>query len=171
MAELLRQDDPSALDVIYDLYAERLFGYISAIIGREHDAEDALQELFVRIARKRRQLAEAQNLEAYLFAMARHATQDRLRDRQANEVGLDDVLEMADETQGEKFNADEAAMVRRAVRQLPHEQNDVVTMKCFQDMTFEEISKALDISINTAASRYRYALQKLKKCLGEISKR
>jgi len=51
---LLRQDDPAALDAIYDLYGARLFGYVSAIIGKTHDAEDVLQELFVRIARKRR---------------------------------------------------------------------------------------------------------------------
>jgi hypothetical protein len=67
IVELLRQDDPAALDTIYDLYGTRLFGYIAAIIGRTHDAEDVLQELFARIARKRRQLAQARDLEAYLI--------------------------------------------------------------------------------------------------------
>jgi len=171
IVELLRQDDPLVLDAIYDLYGERLFGYIAAIIGKTHDAEDALQELFIRIARNRSRLAEAKNPEAYLFAMARHAADDWFRAKPANEARLDDVLEPVDETQTEEINADEMAMVRQAVQSLPDKQRDVVIMKCFQEMTFGEIGKALDISLNTVASRYRYALQRLKKYLTRKKKR
>jgi RNA polymerase sigma-70 factor (ECF subfamily) len=50
----------------------------------------------------------------------------------------------------------------RAVSQLPKEQSEVLTLKIWGELTFDEISRTLDISLNTVASRYRYALLKLK---------
>ena len=49
-----------------------------------------------------------------------------------------------------------------AIRELPPEQQEVVTLKIWGDLTFQEIGETLDISLNTAASRYRYAMDKLK---------
>ena len=50
----------------------------------------------------------------------------------------------------------------RAVQQLPKEQGEVLSLKIWGELTFEEISRTLELSLNTVASRYRYALQKLK---------
>ena len=50
----------------------------------------------------------------------------------------------------------------RAVDRLPDEQKEVLTLKIWGELTFDEIARTLDLSLNTVASRYRYALQKLK---------
>jgi RNA polymerase sigma-70 factor (ECF subfamily) len=55
-----------------------------------------------------------------------------------------------------------------AVRLLPAEQKEVLTLKIWGEQTFDEISKTLGISLNTAASRYRYAMSKLKKSVPEL---
>lgn len=60
---------------------------------------------------------------------------------------------------------DRVAELQEAVKSLPLEQRVVVVMKIWADLTFLEIGRALDISPNTAASRYRYALQALQKRL------
>ena len=54
------------------------------------------------------------------------------------------------------------ALVEKAVRRLPSEQQEVILLKIWGEMTFEDIGNTLDISLNTAASRYRYALEKLR---------
>ena len=50
----------------------------------------------------------------------------------------------------------------RVVDRLPNEQKEVLTLKIWGELTFDEIARTLDLSLNTVASRYRYALQKLK---------
>lgn len=59
----------------------------------------------------------------------------------------------------------DAEALELAVRELPAEQQEVVTLKIWGDLTFQEIAETLDIPMNTAASRYRYALEKLKEKL------
>jgi RNA polymerase sigma-70 factor, ECF subfamily len=61
--------------------------------------------------------------------------------------------------------AEEAAM--RCLEKLPREQREVIVLKVWHEMTFEEIAAVQEISPNTAAGRYRYGLQKLKDCLQE----
>ena len=62
-----------------------------------------------------------------------------------------------------KWDSDELDAVRKAVDGLPEEQREVVVLKIFEEMTFEEISQLMRISQNTVASRYRYAIEKLRK--------
>jgi RNA polymerase sigma-70 factor (ECF subfamily) len=59
-------------------------------------------------------------------------------------------------------------VVEAAIKLLPHEQREVVTLKIWGDLTFDEIGKQLEISPNTVSSRYRYALAALKKHLAGI---
>lgn len=57
--------------------------------------------------------------------------------------------------------------IREALTDLPPEQREVVVLKVWQGRTFDEIGRLLGISPNTASSRYRYALEKLRAALGE----
>ena len=62
--------------------------------------------------------------------------------------------------------------ILRAVDRLPPEQKEVLTLKIWGELTFDEIGRTLDLSLNTVASRYRYALQKLKEWMpGELEDR
>lgn len=76
--------------------------------------------------------------------------------------GYAQYLEVRDGGEG-KWDSDELDAVRKAVDGLPEEQREVVVLKIFEEMTFEEISQLMRISQNTVASRYRYAIEKLRK--------
>jgi RNA polymerase sigma-70 factor (ECF subfamily) len=58
-----------------------------------------------------------------------------------------------------------AAQIEQALKTLPDYYQEVITLKIWGDLTFEEIAETLDIPMNTAASRYRYALEKLRRTL------
>ena len=60
---------------------------------------------------------------------------------------------------------DERQLIEQALRSLPAEQREVIHLKVYEDMTFQQIAQTLGLSINTAASRYRYALEKLRRLL------
>ena len=75
-------------------------------------------------------------------------------------VILDSPLSTSFERNLEKDERKQALL--RAIERLPKEQSEVLMLKIWGDLTFDEISRTLDLSLNTVASRYRYALQKLK---------
>ncbi len=127
------------------------------------DAEDVVQEAFVRFWRRQHSLEN----RGLLYATVRSAALDRLRGEQRRSrreavASLDNaghcepVFAPGDEGQH---------LLAAAIGRLPNEQREVVVLKIWNELTFAEIAVVLEISPNTAASRYRYALTALKKVL------
>jgi len=165
--DLIQQDDPTALDIIYDSLGQRLYHYVLGLLGSEPEAQDVIQELFIRLAKKRGNLLKVENMVAYLFAMARNLTRDALSKRPQQTVNIDDYLNVLVSDAKQPDQQEGGAEVLRALLALPFKQREVVNMKCLEAMTFEDIAGALNISLNTAASRYRYALAKLRRKLSK----
>ena len=127
------------------------------------DAEDIVQEAFVKFWRRNHNV---QN-RPLLYATVRSIALDLIRRdsrRARREAEAFSGAEQAVEPQFE--TADESQrLLGSAVDRLPREQREVLVMKIWNDLTFAEIGQTLNISQNTAASRYRYALTALKKHL------
>ena len=132
-------------------------------VRSQADAEDVVQEAFVRFWRRDHNIDN----RSLLYAAVRSAALDLIRRdgrraRRENEVysGMaqfsDPQFETIDDSQG---------VLATSIDRLPHEQREVLVMKIWNELTFTEIAEALEISPNTAASRYRYALAALKKDL------
>jgi RNA polymerase sigma-70 factor, ECF subfamily len=158
----LAAGDSCAFGVLYDRLAGRLYRVAIGMLGRREDAEDAVQEVFVSLVRSRKRLAEVRDLEAYLFASLRRAAgrcaQRRSRLRIASETVLQDAVARP-EPHPRTGRCEE---LRRAMESLPPEQREVVVLKIDGELTFAQIGEVMDTSANTAASRYRYALEKLR---------
>jgi RNA polymerase sigma-70 factor (ECF subfamily) len=125
------------------------------------DAEDIVQEAFVRFWRKQHSIAN----RGLLYATVRSVALDLLRRdirRARREATASLDMEQTTEPQ---FDFDDGSQreLAAAVQLLPVEQREVLVMKIWNELTFAEIGAALEISQNTAASRYRYALAALKK--------
>ena len=127
------------------------------------DAEDVVQEAFVKFWRRNHNI---QN-RALLYAAVRSIALDfirRDRRRARREATVFAETEPAIETQFEWGDETQSALAV-AVGSLPHDQREVLVLKIWNELTFNQIAGALAISQNTAASRYRYALANLKKSL------
>lgn len=165
--ELLQKDDPGALEVIYDTFGERLYRYALGLLGAAGEAEDVMQELFIKLARKRKQLLKVENLAGYLFVMTRNLALDALNARPRATVNIEDYEHLLVSAEAPPGDREDYAEVFRALFALPIEQREVVSLKCFENMSFSEIARALNISLFTAASRYRYAVGKLRRMLSK----
>ena len=164
----LAAGDEPAFVALYDRFGRRLYRAAVGMLGSPQDAEDAVQELFAALVRSRRRLAEVEDLEAYLFVSLRRTVARQLarRDRQpARQAPVDLSLSIGAASGGLSLEDGEA--LRQAVRLLPPEQREVVSLKIHADLTFAQIGEILGISINTAASRYRYALARLRAMIEE----
>jgi RNA polymerase sigma-70 factor (ECF subfamily) len=81
---------------------------------------------------------------------------------------MDEAENWLMETEG---RAEEALSVQAALRDIPQEQRETVFLKVWAGMTLQEISEVLEIPMNTVASRYRYALEKLREKLQPVDER
>ncbi|MBK1834238.1 RNA polymerase sigma factor [Roseibacillus ishigakijimensis] len=140
------------------------------------DAEDALQDALVKLARKVAEGSFVGGQDAwmpFLYTQIRREAIDRGRKddrrRKREEVVIEDARGLNPVAGGDWFETgsegEQAELVEEALRDLPPKFAEVITMKVWGERTFDEIGKTLGISLHTAASRYRYGLEAMRKKL------
>ena len=164
---LMDRTDDRRLENIYDAYASRLYRYALAITGFPEDAEDAVQEVFVRVARKQRRTARMDDPQAYLFSAVRNAAYSILRSRRRRDALTEAFCaELSTGEQGNRIgDAGQSRAVCEALAGLPVEQREALVLKVYDQMSFKEIAETVGASLGTVASRYRYGVDKLRKAL------
>jgi RNA polymerase sigma-70 factor (ECF subfamily) len=170
LAERLARGDATAFAELYDICADRVHHYLVVRLGSRSDADDVLQETFVRLARTRRRLATVQDIAAYVFATARHEAM-RLLERRGREGRLQATCSLVTlfhkapgDHPGELETADWAAA---SLARLSQELREIVELKIYADLTFREISAVTGLPQGTVATRYRAALEKMRNQLVE----
>lgn len=143
---------------LYDDHAPALFRFLMALTGHEADTRDLLQELFLRAARRPAEEVW-HDPAAWLFRAARNLHTDFTRRRATRQRALSRLAQepvLADEEKPPPL------CTAAALASLPEEQRAVVHLKIWEQLTFARIAEVLDIPPHTAASGYRYALEKLR---------
>ncbi|HEY2584642.1 MAG TPA: sigma-70 family RNA polymerase sigma factor [Tepidisphaeraceae bacterium] len=169
IAESLAAGDPAAYAALYARLARPLLRVAAAMLGGgAGEAEDVVHDVFVALARRREKLRRVEDLDAYVFASLRHAIAARLERRRTERRHLERIAAMRDEAVGPPEMAVDDRLAD-ALATLPPEQREVILLKVDAALTFAQIAEVLRISPNTAASRYRYAIEKLRRCLEDRS--
>jgi RNA polymerase sigma-70 factor (ECF subfamily) len=150
------------IERLYDELGPALLAYARSIVRDAGEAEDALQEVFVKLMT--RNPALPREPRPYLFRAVRNTCLNRRR-ATAREASGPDIPPMFLETAGPPGLARD---IEDALNALPQEQRQVVVLRVWAEMTFEEAAHVLEIPANTAASRYRYALEKLRQRFGAL---
>jgi RNA polymerase sigma factor (sigma-70 family) len=158
----LRRDDPAVCELLWDRYGADLLAYLQAALCCRHDAEDVLQTIFLRIVRKRRHLAAARCLDAYVHQIARNEAMSFLRQRRRKQPLESDAQPWLVAAEPADTSREEAETLQAALTRLPAMQREIVVLKTYKDKTFREIAAMLDLSLGTVVSRYRYGLEKLR---------
>lgn len=162
--ESLAAGDPAAYATLYARLARPLLRLAAAMLADAGEAEDAVHDVFVGLARGRERLRYVEDLDAYVFASLRHAIAARIDRRQVERRHLERIALIPVPARHSAEPADEGEFAA-ALASLPSEQREIVVMKIDGGLTFAQIAQVLRISSNTAASRYRYAIEKLRKFL------
>jgi RNA polymerase sigma-70 factor (ECF subfamily) len=157
------------LEQIYDAHADALFAFLMYVLGHESDVRDVMQDLFCRIAQKPDLISQAVHERPFLIRMAHSMALDSLRRRDARSRAHKSSGEHGETSTTPQTETSDAAAIDteliKALKALPGDQSTVIHLKLKEEMTFEQIAEALDIPQNTAASRYRYGLEKLRTLL------
>jgi len=139
---------------LYEQHRRGLFAYACTYVASFATAEDVLHQVFTRLLHFDVEIAGSPI--PYLYRAVRNAALNHIRDR-SREVGLEDGW--LDSPPGMEQTGLE---LQSALREIPEEQREVIVLHVWGEMSFEEVAAALGISPNTAASRYRYGLTKLR---------
>lgn len=164
LGQRLATGDQEAFAALYDRLACRLLRTAATLAGSTAEAEDVVHDLFVELARGRGRLAEVADLEAYVFTMLRHTVSRRRRRAAVGRRALE--TRAAAVRDSGRLVAEPAPVgddgLARAVAALPEPQREVLALRFDGGLTFAEIAVVVGASPNTIASRYRYALEKLR---------
>jgi RNA polymerase sigma-70 factor, ECF subfamily len=145
---------------LYEELGGALLAYARSIVRDPAEAEDAVQQVFLKLMSA--QAAMPREPRPYLFRAVRNTCLNRRRG-QGREVGAQEAhprFVAPDGLDGLAWD------LETALQQLPQDQCEVVVLRVWGEMTLEETAQVLGVPANTVASRYRYALAKLRQRFG-----
>ncbi len=156
------------LDELYGRHGESIYRYLLFKLGSAEDAEDVLQEAFCRFARYDLRWRLVRNQQAFVFRVARNEANRFLRRKLGRREGERMIATGGFGVFPAAFIAPEEAtlaLLLDRAGELPGEQKEAVFLKVFDGLTFKEIGSVCGVSANTAASRYRYGIEKLREAV------
>jgi len=182
LASLIRraQDrDPEAYDCLVERYAPRLFGFTYRLLGSRDEAEDLVQDVFVRVVRTLDGYQHDGRFERWLFRIAANLARDRIRRHtRAPEMTTLDAEKHGhrivrrqkgdgrptndDGWEGSDEAASESDRLQAALEQLPEPERQVVLLRHYGQMSFADIADMMETPLGTALARAHRGLAKLR---------
>jgi RNA polymerase sigma-70 factor (ECF subfamily) len=159
---------PLDLARLYDDHAPTLFAFLLNVTRNETETRDVMQEAFARLAARPERFGGVRDERGFLLRLAHNLAIDQTRRRTAHANAIERAAHEPTELFEKAPDPDTKAFqkaVASAMEELPEDQRAVVHLKIWEELTFVEIAETLGIPANTAASRYRYALDKLEALL------
>lgn len=165
-----RDGDADAFETLYRRHNDALYRYLLRLCRHRDTAEDLFQEVWGKIIKTRERYRPTAKFTTFLYRVAHNCFIDHVRrnKRHGNTVDIDPDTQAGTGTDA----ADEAerSLARRrleaALRDLPDEQRDVFLLFEEADMSLDEIAAVTGVNRETAKSRLRYAVNKLKVAIG-----
>lgn len=182
-----QERDPEAFDTLVEAYSQRLYGYLYRLTSSRDEADDLLQDVFVRVVRTLDRYHHDGRFEAWLFRIATNLVRDRVRRLKRRPTtnpsshlsgtgeydsanGFLDSCASADESlrpESRLETAEDADRLQAALLRLPEGEREVIMLRHFSDMSFKEIAAATDTPIGTALARSHRGLAKLRHLMEE----
>ena len=174
----LRDRDPAALELFYERYFDRVYGYVRRLLREEHLAEDLTQDIFMHVWRSLPSYDPQRELRPWVFTIATNKVRDWWRSRRhaeaQREMAVEDSergISAADPARGpvESLQADDvSAMVEAAIEDLPEIARTTLVLRYYEGLSFEEIGRMVDRNETAVRKRYSRALDELRTRLGHV---
>lgn len=174
-----QRGESDAFDLLVEQFGPRLFGFAYRLTARKQDAEDIVQDVFLKVVRTIDRYEHDSRFEAWLFRIASNTIKDRIRGAvRGGSVGSLDVLasgsggdeagfdERAPSTPrsvvDQMMTAEEVERIQVHLSRLPLAEREVVMLRHYSDMSFAEIAEMMGTPLGTALARAHRGLAKLR---------
>lgn len=151
---------------LWDEFNTPLKNYIKKRIPNEIEADDLLQEVFMKICRNIGSLTDDSKIKAWVYRITRNTITDyyRKNDKMVHLTELSDALAYEHETE-QSFNSEISACLKTMINKLPEKYKQAMIMTEFQNLTQKDLSQKTGISVSGAKSRVQRSREKLKEML------
>lgn len=173
LVKALKEGNQLAFSIVYKTYAAQTFSLAFKYLLNKELAEDAVQNLFLKLWLKKEEIDETKPINRNLFTMLKNDLLNTLRDSKKNIYLLEDclsmVLELEDNSQNENLKQEQMNIIQQALEQLSPQRRKVFEMKVSGKYSNQEIADKLNLSINTIKFQYSQSLKQIRATVGELS--
>lgn len=166
--------DQNSLEILIQRHKGRVYSYILLIVKKHELAEDIFQETFIKVIRslKKGKYTENGKFVSWVLRISHNLIIDHFRKEKLKGIVSNDSLDIdifnsqkfaEDTIEDQMVNVQILSEVKELIKELPEDQQQVIVMRHYLDLSFKEIAEQTDVSINTALGRMRYALINLRK--------
>ncbi|MEO6590119.1 MAG: sigma-70 family RNA polymerase sigma factor [Pyrinomonadaceae bacterium] len=172
LVELAVSENPEAFGEIVNRWERKIFALCYGMLGREDEAKDAAQEAFINAYRNLAKFRGDAKVSSWLHRIAvNQCLTKKRREKSRSETFLDEekneeerfFVAPLSKTPSREFESNEKTRtVRQVINSLPEDLRQIVIMKEFEEMTFQEISETLELPLSTVKSRLYTALKQMR---------
>jgi RNA polymerase sigma-70 factor (ECF subfamily) len=162
IVERVLNGDTEAFNLLVRQWEKPIYNFILRMIGDRDEAMDLCQDSFMKAYRELETLKDRDRFSAWLYRIAHNTCFSKLRKDQGKTF-----VELQPETRASKSSVENRLAVEKALQHLPEDQREVVVLKIFQDLKFEEIATIQGAPVSTVKSRLYMGFEKLRSILGE----
>lgn len=178
LIERFQHGDLYAFDMIVRRYKDQLLNFVYRFVGNMEEAEDIVQETFLRVYRNRQAYKRIAKFSTWIYTIAGNLARTELRKRKRrrifsiSDLGYEDKdYEISDEVFNPEAHVDsrmQEEIIQREINKLPPKFREVIILRDVQELSYEEISKILNVPIGTVKSRVNRGRLKLQARLNKI---
>ncbi len=163
LAGLIRKGDKQAFDKIYELYAQRLYGFAFSILKNKEDAKEVVQETFLKIWNKRETINTRYSFKAFIFTVSYNIIIDLLKERSSN---LNFQKYLKDNFTVESLQTDELVhfedlkdKLNHLVNKLPKKRKQIYLLSREEGLSHHEIANKLGVTVKTVENQINLTLK------------
>lgn len=169
-----KRGDERAFDRIYDKYLDTMLTVALNLLGDMSEAEDVVQDVFVKLIETLDQFQLRGSLKAFLATCVANRARDQLKRKMCKHragAALPENHAPATEPLERAMLSEDLLRAQHALSQLPYEQKEVLTLKIHAGLSFRALAQQLALPLGTVQGRYRYGLERLRSLLnGEVKR-
>jgi RNA polymerase sigma-70 factor (ECF subfamily) len=159
--ERVLKGDTDAFNLLVRQWERPIYNFIVRMIGDREEAMDLCQDAFMKAYRELDTLKDRDRFSSWLYRIAHNTCFSKLRKDHGKTF-----VELEPETRASRMAIESRLAVEKALQQLPEDQREVVVLKVFQSLKFEEIAAIQDAPVSTVKSRLYMGFEKLRSILG-----
>jgi RNA polymerase sigma-70 factor (ECF subfamily) len=166
LVELVKNGDSRAFEELVVRHQKAMYYFVLRLVKNPMDAEDTVQKIFLLAFKNIRGFRLESSFKTWLYRIGINQCHNFFRENKRREYTPIEDTVLADTRTDQEENVSDKEMtayLHKAVERLPNKQKMVVVLRVFQDLSFEEIGRTLQIHPNSAKVNFHYAIKKIKK--------
>jgi RNA polymerase sigma-70 factor (ECF subfamily) len=155
-------------DNLVNSIKDKLYRFSRRITGDDLEAEDVVQEVFIKVWNRREEMVAVQNHEAYCMTLTRNLSLDKIKSRHRQTADISDAISLSD-SESTPYEATEKndmlSLIRHRMSELPEKQKMVMHLRDIEGLTYDEIALSLDMPMAQVKINLHRARTKIRETI------